>query len=109
MGGTRARTTQKQTRRQWSIEERTFSHLTFCFAPAPEETDGEASNPGPRQRRRGPRSADAKERRPERSSAQVFADETLSILHVNIRGFTTHEAELTAMIRNLEFFPPLLH
>ena len=36
------------------------------FAPAPAETDGEASNPGPglhRARKRGPRSSDAKEAR----------------------------------------------
>ena len=83
-------------------------------APCPEETDGEAGNPGPgkfRARRRGPRSEDALMKRRLKSTnlyAQRNGEEealvegdTIDLLHVNMRGAATQWAEFTATLRSL--------
>ena len=84
------------------------------FAPNPEATDGEAANPGSRMRRRGPRSADATDRRASMqamSSALAFdsyfywKESKFCILHINIRGWTSHATELTARIRQMDEKP----
>ena len=74
------------------------------FAPNPEATDGEAANPGPRMRRRGPRSAASKSERRAASNRRAQEQETPAessfdwndakfwILHVNIRGWISHAA-----------------
>ena len=82
---------------------------------------GEASNPGPRFRRRGPRSALATERRAatiRRSQGQsqdpgldginYWSDAKFRILLVNIRGWTSHAAELTARIRRMDQKPDFI-
>ena len=88
------------------------------FARNPQTTDGEAANPGPRMRRRGPRSADAIDRRASRqrlSSAPVsdsncdWTESRFRILHINIRGWTSHAAELTARIRQMDEKPDLIY
>ena len=55
----------------------------MSFTPSPIETDGQAKNPGPRLRRRGPRSQEAVERRylrnlasDEQRAARVFQPES---------------------------------
>ena len=87
-------------------------------SPTTVQTDGEAANPGPRLRRRGPRSIEAKQRRygqklqriADRLSQEpttptavddtnVFQEETVEVLHCNIRGWISHSAELAATIR----------
>ena len=69
-------------------------------SPLPVATDGEAANPGPRLRRRGPRSAAAQERRRFRNDGRRFWEpESFTIWHCNIRGWLTHNAELAARIR----------
>ncbi len=79
---------------------------------------GEALKPGPRLRRRGPRSAASRDRRrlrwAERSRQmrrdencndkevdmnEVFTDHKMSMLQVNMRGYISHIAEIAAMIR----------
>ena len=81
------------------------------FAPTAVETDGEASHPGPRLRKRGPRSAVAiSERRAANSrrhedrvrpteESAIWNNAKFKILHVNIRGWISHAAELLARIR----------
>ena len=86
--------------------------------PDPELTDGEAANPGPRMRRRGPRSEAARSRRQERHSHVFHAvsalndmpidETTMEILQCNIRGWASHSAELTSTIRLLERKPLLV-
>ena len=77
------------------------------YTPKPERTDGEASNPGPRQRQRGPRALDAMARRRARNTAEVdfveqdIFDEHVCILHLNIQGFMSHAAKLTIVVRNI--------
>ena len=90
------------------------------FAPMTEDTDGEASLPGPRLRKRGPRSAAAKSERMAASnrraevreapaeSSFVFSKEKFRISHVNIRGWISHAAELAARIRQMEDRPDLI-
>ena len=91
------------------------------FAPSPTQSDGEAANPGPRFRKRGPRSALAKERRAANvrrvlkraedvalDGSDGWSDAKFRILHVNIRGWTSHAAELTARIRLMGQKPDLI-
>ena len=87
----------------------------MSFAPSPVATDGEAANPGPRMRRRGPRSESSRRQRLGRHVLQICRedqpdtpDEPVTVMHVNIRGFLTHIAETTAMIRNLPKKPCLV-
>ena len=89
-------------------------------SPPPTETDGEASQPGPRLRRRGPRSREAQDRRLHRNQARskesahvsarhaVLADETLTIWLLNVRGWTSAAAEVTALLRLADKKPGLL-
>ena len=77
--------------------------MQFDWAPKPSSTDGEAENPGPRLRRRGPRSDTAKARRLGRQNVGVeeifsIGEENFLILHLNIRGWATHHTELTAIL-----------
>ena len=82
--------------------------------PPPGATDGEAALPGPRLRRRGPRSQMSRDRRLQRrksaaadvaaqdahaSAEEVFAEHKLTMLHLNMRGYISHIAEVAAMIR----------
>ena len=71
-------------------------------------------------RKRGPRSAAARsERRAESNkraeeleapneSSFVLSDATFRVLHVNIRGWISHAAELAARIRKLQERPDLI-
>ena len=78
----------------------------------PAATDGEASNPGPRLRRRGPRSMESRMRRlahyNSRGNVQnvqgfelpsVVSEEHVAIMHVNVQGWVSHEALLAATVR----------
>ena len=77
-------------------------------APSTVETDGEAANPGPRVRRRGPRSEDAAGRRRERwlngSRAHLKVDdlftkdELITVAHVNVRGWLSNNAHALAQM-----------
>ena len=92
------------------------------FNPSIIETDGEASNPGPRLRRRGPRSQAASALRLDRRSGrsadasseemleerQLWQDMKFRVLHVNIRGWISHAAELVARLRRLTKKPDLI-
>ena len=105
------------------------------FAPAPAETDGEASNPGPglhRPRKRGPRSLDAKELRlikhrikwaqevarnrtvnaegsePEPDSIAILGEQRVCVWHCNIQSFHMRCAELAARIRLAECKPDVI-
>jgi hypothetical protein len=83
------------------------------FAPGPEATDGEASNPGPRARRRGPRSEAARLRRSVRHgggvcSDHLFFETELTVLSVNIRSLMKNGAELQARLGVLEHLPDIL-
>ena len=91
-------------------------------SPPASNTDGEASQPGPRLRRRGPRSEEARGRRLHRNLCRharskstdshdlsVFSSQpVLTILHVNIRGLLGHTTELTARLRLLPPKPMLI-
>ena len=66
-------------------------------------------------RRRGPRSESSRRQRLGRHVLQIcredesdIPDEPVTVMHVNIRGFLTHIAETTAMIRNLPKKPSLV-
>ena len=88
------------------------------WRPSAVRTDGEAANPGPRQRRRGPRSEESRARRRQRRHAAAhhpaheqpgtLQEERFAILHVNIRGWASHCAELTARIRLMPKRPDLV-
>ena len=76
---------------------------------------GEASNPGPRLRRRGPRSFEARVAREGRRASTTSAetllesgDSSLNMLHLNLRGYLSHIAEVTALIRDLPVKPFLV-
>ena len=75
-------------------------------------TDGEASNPGPnganRQRRRGPRSQEARNRRRRHEIDTTLLNQQLVILHVNIRGWVTHHTELAARVRLMTVKPAVI-
>ena len=90
------------------------------FSPIPETTDGEAATPGPRLRRRGPRSVESRAKRLERNQKSYdgcrpildltpFSTKTkLTIFHVNIRSLSGHLTELTARIKLLPDLPTLV-
>ena len=63
---------------------RTLPKELSSYAPEPSATDGEAENPGPRNRRRGPRSEEAKFRRASQSdfwnSTRKLVAESLVLL-----------------------------
>ena len=78
---------------------------------------GEASHPGPRLRRRGPRSMDSREgRRRNREGPSSDDTETklesseagLTMLQINLRGFLSHIAEVTALLRGMDEKPFLV-
>ena len=82
---------------------------------------GEALRPGPRLRRRGPRSVHSRDQRRLRwqacgdhgssrdvGASRVLLDHTMSMLHVNMRGYISHIAEVTAMIRLMDSKPFLV-
>ena len=96
--------------------------LIAHFPPSPEDTDGEAPHPGPRQRRRGPRSSEGTERQHERQDAHrknqqrevtdktgPWSESKFNLLHLNIRGWVSHSAELLATIKNMQTAPDLVH
>ena len=83
-------------------------------SPAPVETDGEASNPGPRLRRRGPRSREAVLRRRARflwgenmQDAEIAQDE-LIITHIHICGWLSNEAQFEAQMRLRPSLPQIV-
>ena len=76
---------------------------------------GEALNPGHRLRRRGPRSVEARTGRLQRRAApttaggsEVCEELNLIMLHLNLRGFLSHIAEVTAVIRDMPAKPFLV-
>ena len=87
-------------------------------APLPVTTDGEAANPGPRLRRRGPISEEAHQRRFGRwlgatkkkldVSGCFAGDEVFTVVHINIRGWLSNNATLYAQLCLLEKFPELV-
>ena len=95
-------------------------------SPNSEATDGEAGAPGPRLRRRGPRSIAARARRLDRNQAwnsrqatghddgmcplkcDLWKPAKFSILHLNIRGFLKKCAELTARLRSMKVKPTMV-
>ena len=94
-----------------------ISHILWAscaklWAPSPMQTDGEAANPGPRLRRGGPRSGEARERRINRNTAAVDATSwttpSLVVWHVNIQGLYSHLAELTCRIKLSENPPGIV-
>ena len=92
------------------------------FGPSTIETDGEASHPGPRMRKRGPRSQAASALRLDRRSRRAdvansnetteerhtWQDMKFRVLHVNIRGWVSHVAELAARLRRMKEKPNLI-
>ena len=75
----------------------------------------EASNPGLRLRRRGPRSFEARVaregRRASTTSAETLMESgepSLNMLHLNLRGYLSHITEVTALIRDLPVRPFLV-
>ena len=104
------------------------THLTALvqyvgeFGPSTIETDGEASHPGPRMRKRGPRSQAASALRLDRRSRRAdvansnetteerhtWQDMKFRVLHVNIRGWVSHVAELAARLRRMKEKPNLI-
>ena len=73
---------------------------------------GGASNPGPRLRRRGPRTFEARAAREGRRASPSSAgsvvesgEPSLTMLHLNMRGYLSHIAEVTALIRDLPAKP----
>ena len=93
-----------------------FVRIEERHNPTPEETDGEAKNPGPgrhRLRRRGPRSDEASERRSFRwnNEPRDVGQEVFDIWHVNIQGLMTVKKgihELAARIRAADAKPSLV-
>ena len=94
-----------QSQRWWLLRHRRTDYVKTCaliiflgeggvdHSPPPSATDGEASNPGQRLRRRGPRSQDAVFRRwskfldresNQKVEAASLASENFEVLHVNI-------------------------
>ena len=86
---------------------------------------GEAKNPGPRLRARGPRSQEAAWKRraknanrvssrnakavpPERDETQLVRMKQMTILQVNLQGFVSHNAEVVAMLRNMKEKPMII-
>ena len=71
---------------------------------------GEAAHPAPRLRRRGPRSFDSRSARrsrggPAREIQEGIAEsreKCLKMLHLNLRGYLSHIAETTALLRSME-------
>ena len=103
------------------------SFLRTGHPPEPQTTDGEAANPGPRLRRRGPRSAEARERRLQRSIDRArsgnngpqehqdeadeewrWTDELFTIWQVNVQGLFSHMDELTARVRTASPVPQII-
>ena len=78
---------------------------------------GEAAHPGRRLRRRGPRSWDSRagrRRRGEESSSSALVtfesqqecrETCLEMLHLNLRGYISHIAEVTALLREMRCKP----
>ena len=74
---------------------------------------GEAANPGSRLRRRGPRSLEARSARRSRGEPATEFQESLiescehglKMLHVNVRGYFSHIAETTALLRGTKEQP----
>ena len=74
---------------------------------------GEAAHPGPRLRRRGPRSLDSRTARRNRegpvSDIPKFEPEScekgLTMLHLNLRSYISHIAETTALLRAIKEKP----
>jgi hypothetical protein len=90
---------------------------TTDHSPPPESTDGEAANPGPRLRRRGPRSDEARLRRrnrlsyanaPTDHSSTTTATSTLTVWHCNTQGLLSSLALLTARLRLATEKPSLI-
>ena len=88
----------------------------MSHAPSPLATDGEAANPGPRIRRRGPRSMAAREKRRERrhgaeasvhDMTDLFKTEVTMLL-VNIRSLLKNSAELQATVRLMHQKPDII-
>ena len=83
--------------------------VKFCdFSCIKGRRIGEASNPGPRLRRRGPRSVEARTERRHRHAApttaeafEVCEEPSLTMLLLNLRAFLPHIAEVTALIREV--------
>ena len=78
---------------------------------------GEAALPGPRLRRRGPRSLESRATRRNREGPEHVIQESqvencetgLLMLHLNLRGYLSHIAETTALLRGMEVKPFLVH
>ena len=70
---------------------------------------GEASHPGPRLRRRGPRSMASRMDRRNRGEAMPngtdpkheCSEDGLTMLHINLRCYLPHIAEVTAVVRGM--------
>ena len=77
---------------------------------------GEAALPGPRLRRRGPRSLESRAARRNREGPASVIQESqvencengLLMLHLNLRGYLSHIAETTAILRGMEQKPFLV-
>ena len=87
------------------------------FAQQPGRTNGGASVPGPRLRRGGPRSAEAQRKRVEASHRRGGArdghwvglnDESMAIMHVNVRDWRSNKAELAAVVRAMAQVPDII-
>ena len=77
---------------------------------------GEASNPGPRLRRRGPRSFQARAAREGRRATPSSTDTpmesgepSLNMLHLNLRGHLSRVARIIALSRDLPAKPFLVN
>lgn len=90
---------------------------SWSFAPSPSTTDGKAEHPGPggttRTRRRGPRSFTAREARhfkwrQQKHACTNEARKESSILQVNMRGWISNVAALTAQLVMMTVLPDVV-
>ena len=71
-------------------------------------SDADAVEECKRRRRRGTRSSEGRQRRPDRREPKCFGPEEFTILHSNVREFTSRVAELSARLRLVRSKPSVL-
>ena len=105
-------------RGRWASGTTTSPRFEVDHSPDAIATDGEAANPGPRHRRRGPRSLEGAQRRTARwlrhsqgpgTMEDCFAgDERITVVHLNVRGWLTNNHQLYAQLCLLEHMPEII-
>ena len=96
-----------------SADRQKIGQVSSDHAPGPVATDGEAANPGPRLRKRGPRSIEARLRRQGREDAfstfqNTFLHGDVAILLCNIRSLVRNVGELIGRIKLMDREPDII-